>query len=145
MDARATPVGNLIDKLEALREKKRKADEVVKAIEAEYKELDDTLMQRLQAEGMQKASGKKATYSLGEEVVATVNDWDIAWKTIAKQPQLMQRRISNPAFRELLEHSKIKFGNVKLTEAEEKKATAFYAKLGITPFVKIKSNLRSIK
>lgn len=145
MDARTPTVGSLIDKLDDLREKKRKADLVVKELEAQYSELDTVLMQRLQAEGMQKASGKKATYSLGEEVVATVNDWDIAWKTIAKQPQLMQRRISNPAFRELLEHSKIKFGNVKLTEAEEKKATAFYAKLGMTPFVKIKSNLRSIK
>lgn len=145
MDARTPTVGSLIDKLDDLREKKRKADLVVKELEAQYSELDTVLMQRLQAEGMQKASGKKATYSLGEEVVATVNDWDIAWKTIAKQPQLMQRRISNPAFRELMEHSKIKFGNVKLTEAEEKKATAFYAKLGMTPFVKIKSNLRSIK
>lgn len=145
MDARTPAVGSLIDKLDDLREKKRKADLVVKELETQYSELDTVLMQRLQAEGMQKASGKKATYSLGEEVVATVNDWDIAWKTIAKQPQLMQRRISNPAFRELLEHSKIKFGNVKLTEAEEKKATAFYAKLGMTPFVKIKSNLRSIK
>lgn len=145
MDARTPTVGSLIDKLDDLREKKRKADLVVKELEAQYSELDTVLMQRLQAEGMQKASGKKATYSLGEEVVATVNDWDIAWKTIAKQPQLMQRRISNPAFRELLEHSKIKFGNVKLTEGEEKKATAFYAKLGMTPFVKIKSNLRSIK
>lgn len=145
MDARTPTVGSLIDKLDDLREKKRKADLVVKELETQYSELDTVLMQRLQAEGMQKASGKKATYSLGEEVVATVNDWDIAWKTIAKQPQLMQRRISNPAFRELLEHSKIKFGNVKLTEAEEKKATAFYAKLGMTPFVKIKSNLRSIK
>lgn len=145
MDARTPTVGSLIDKLDDLREKKRKADLVVKELETQYSELDTVLMQRLQAEGMQKASGKNATYSLGEEVVATVNDWDIAWKTIAKQPQLMQRRISNPAFRELLEHSKIKFGNVKLTEAEEKKATAFYAKLGMTPFVKIKSNLRSIK
>lgn len=145
MDARTPTVGSLIDKLDDLREKKRKADLVVKELETQYSELDTVLIQRLQAEGMQKASGKKATYSLGEEVVATVNDWDIAWKTIAKQPQLMQRRISNPAFRELLEHSKIKFGNVELTEAEEKKATAFYAKLGITPFVKIKSNLRSIK
>ena len=145
MDARTPTVGSLIDKLDDLREKKRKADLIVKELETQYSELDTVLMQRLQAEGMQKASGKKATYSLGEEVVATVNDWDIAWKTIAKQPQLMQRRISNPAFRELLEHSKIKFGNVKLTETEEKKATAFYAKLGMTPFVKIKSNLRSIK
>lgn len=145
MDARTPTVGSLIDKLNDLREKKRKANLIVKELEAQYSELDTVLMQRLQAEGMQKASGKKATYSLGEEVVATVVDWDTAWKTITKQPQLIQRHISNPAFRELLGHSNIKFGNVKLTEAEEKKATAFYAKLGMTPFVKIKSNLRSIK
>ena len=145
MDARTPTVGSLIDKLDDLREKKRKADLVVKELEAQYSELDTTLMQRLQAEGMQKASGKKATYSLGEEVVATVNDWDAAWKIIAKNPQLMQRRISNPAFREYLDHAKIKFGNVEMTEAETKKATAFYSKLGMTPFVKTKSTLRSIK
>lgn len=145
MNAPEPAVGKLIDQLEALREKKRKADAAVKLVEDEYNALDETLKQRLIDEGMQKASGKKATYSLGEEVVATVEDWDLAWKTIAKNPQLMQRRISNPAFRELLEHSKIKFGTTEMTKAEVAKAEAFYAKLGMKPFVKIKSNLRSIK
>ena len=52
----------------------------------------------------------------------------LAWPLIAKNPQLVQRRASDPAFRELF----------------EQKGEKYMAKFGMTPFVKRKLNLRSI-
>ena len=127
MDMKAPTVGSLIDKMEALREKRRVIAEQDKTLAAQYAELEVTLMARLDADGTQKASSKKATVSISEVVVANV-DWDLAWPLIAKNPQLIQRRASDPAFRELF----------------EQQGEKFMAKYGMTPFVKRKLNLRSI-
>lgn len=131
MDAKTPTVGSMIDKLDDLREKKRKAQEVVDGIEAQYKELVDQLLQRLAAEGMDKATGKKATVSRSETVVANVTDWDAFHTFIYKNKMghLLQRRVSEPAFRELL----------------EMKGEKAMAKAGVLPFVKVGLNLRSIK
>lgn len=127
MDMKAPTIGSLIDKLEAVREKKRQLAEQDKVLSAQYAELEATLLQRLDADGTQKASSKKATVSISEIVVAEVN-WELAWPLIAKNPQLVQRRASDPAFRELF----------------EQKGEKFMAKYGMTPFVKRKLNLRSL-
>ena len=124
---KAPTIGSLIDKLEAVREKKRVLAEQDKVLSVQYAELEATLLQRLDADGTQKASSKKATVSISEIVVANV-DWDLAWPLIAKNPQLVQRRASDPAFRELF----------------EQKGEKYMAKYGMTPFVKRKLNLRSI-
>lgn len=127
MDMKAPTIGSLIDKLAAVREKKRQLTEQEKVLTAQYAELEATLIQRLDADGTQKASSKKATVSISEIVVAEVN-WELAWPLIAKNPQLVQRRASDPAFRELF----------------EQKGETFMAKYGMTPFVKRKLNLRSL-
>lgn len=127
MDTRPTPVGTLIDKLEAIRAKRRELAEKDKLLSKEYGEIEVALMQRLDAEGVTKSTGKKATASISEVVVAKV-DWEKAWPLIAKNPQLVQRRASDPAFRELL----------------EQKGEKFLAKYGMTPFVKRNLNLLSL-
>lgn len=127
MDARPTPVGTLIDKLEAIRAKRRELAEKDKLLSKEYSEIEVALMQRLDAEGVTKSTGKKATASISEVIVANV-DWEKAWPLIAKNPQLVQRRCSDPAFRELL----------------EQKGEKFLAKYGMTPFTKRNLNLRSL-
>ena len=69
-------LGQLIDRLDDTREKKRKLNEEIKKLDAQYGELEEQIKERLAAEGMDKATGKKATVSLSEEVVANVKDWD---------------------------------------------------------------------
>ena len=123
-----TTVGSIIDKLDAVREKRRALAEQDKKLEAEYLELEKALMERYDQEGLSKSTGRRATASISEIVVAQC-DWDKAWPLIAKNPQLVQRRISDPAFRELYEY----------------KGAKFMEKYGFTPFVKRKINLRSIK
>ena len=127
MDMKTPTVGSLIDKIENVREKRRAIAEQDKVLAAQYAELEDAIMQRLDADGTQKASSKKATVSISEVVVAEVN-WELAWPLIAKNPQLVQRRASDPAFRELY----------------EQKGEKFMAKYGMTPFIKRKLNLRSL-
>lgn len=96
-------LGATTDKMWALREKKRAADAVVKNIEAEIKELEPMLFSLLDAQDTRKAEGKKASVSIGEAVVGTVDDWDATWAYIAKNKffHLVQKRLSDPALREL--------------------------------------------
>jgi len=96
-------LGSQIDKLNDLREKKRKINEQLKLVEEEYSALENTLKERLAEEGMDKGTGKKATISLSQVVVANIVDFDELCKYVKRTGyfHLFQRRISDPAFREL--------------------------------------------
>lgn len=121
-------IGSVIDDMWALREKKRKADLVVKGIEEEIAAQETIVFDRLEKEGLKKADGTKASVSIGEATVASVTDWDALWAYAAKNKyfHLFQKRISDPAWRELMEKNKGK--GVPGTEA----------------FTKRKLNLRSL-
>ena len=121
-------IGSVIDDMWALREKKRKADLVVKGIEEEIAAQEIVVFDRLEKEGLKKADGTKASVSIGEATVASVTDWDALWAYAAKNKyfHLFQKRVSDPAWRELMEKNKGK--GVPGTEA----------------FTKRKLNLRSL-
>ena len=121
-------IGSTIDAMWALREKKRKADLIVKGIEEEIAAQEIVVFDRLEKEGLKKADGTKASVSIGEATVASVTDWDALWAYAAKNKyfHLFQKRVSDPAWRELMEKNKGK--GVPGTEA----------------FTKRKLNLRSL-
>jgi hypothetical protein len=102
-------LGAMTDKMWALREQKRDLDAQVKAVEVSIKELEGTLFTLLDAQDTRKAEGKKASVSIGESVVGTVDDWDAIWAYIAKNKffHLVQKRLSDPALRELWAHGKV--------------------------------------
>lgn len=132
------PLGTLIDQLDAIREKKRALNEKLKEVEVEYSEKENEIRARLAEQGIDKCSGKKATVSLSEVVVGTVTDWDKAYAYIKKTGHfhLLQRRVSDPAFRELF----------VLEQQKRKKAVAANEVIpGFEPFTKINLNLRSLK
>lgn len=114
-------VGSVIDDLWALREKKRAADAVVSKIDEEIKAQEEIVYERLDKEGLKKADGTKASVSVGEATVASVTDWDALWTYISKTKnyQLVQKRVSDLAWRELMGLSKGK--GVPGTEAFTKK------------------------
>jgi hypothetical protein len=124
--ARPATVGALIDQLWATREVKRDIESQLKEVETRITELNTELMERMEQEGLDKASGTKATISVSTNTVAAVEDWDEFWKYILKNKytHLLQRRVSDPAYRELLEAGK------KVP--------------GVQPFVKRSLNVRSI-
>ena len=105
MATKEPPLGTVIDKLDDLREVKRKLGEQIKVAEKDYNDLMAKLQDRLLKEGMDKATGKKATVSISRVVVANVVDWDAVYKFVKKTGnfQLFQRRISDPAFSALAE------------------------------------------
>ena len=127
MNAAKLPLGRLIDKLSSLREQRRALAEKDEALAKEYGEIEAQLIQRFEAEGMDKATGKTATASVSSTVVANVTDWDKLYAFIKKKNyfHLLQRRVSDPAFRELQEQSK---NGVP----------------GVEPFVKKRLNLRNL-
>lgn len=114
-------IGSVIDDMWKLREKKREADLVVKKVEDEISAQEEILMGRLEADGLRKADGTKASVSITEATVASVTDWDALWAYAAKNKyfHLFQKRVSDPAWRELMEKNKGK--GVPGTEAFSKK------------------------
>jgi hypothetical protein len=129
--AKAIPLGKLIDKLNEAREAKRKHAEQEKILNAAYTELEAQILGRLGEEGMNKATGTKATASISQVVVANVEDWEKFHAFVKKTGffHLLQRRVSDPGFRELL----------------EQKGEAAMAKVGVVPFVKTNLNLTTLK
>jgi hypothetical protein len=119
-------LGALIDQLNAAREKKRRADEHAKILKAEFDALEQEVLERLQAEGTDKATGKVASASISRSTVANVENWDLYYEFIRKNKffHLLQRRPADAACRELWELGK----NIP----------------GVVPFTKTTLNLRSL-
>jgi len=65
-------------------------------------------MEEMESQGMKKATGLLGTVSLKETLIAHVLDWDKVYNYILRNKafHLMQKRISDGAFRELLENRK---------------------------------------
>src|SRR5450830_2155356 len=68
-------LGATIDKMWQLREDKKVAAKVVDKIDEEIKLLETDMFGLLDAQDTRKAEGKKASVSIGEAVVANVEDW----------------------------------------------------------------------
>lgn len=102
------PLGTLIDSLNDVREERRQIAARDKELTAQYSSLEELVKTRLAAEGVDKAAGKKASVSITRNTVATIKDWDALCKWVKRTGhfQLFQRRISDPAFRELLDLKK---------------------------------------
>ena len=118
--------GAIIDELWALRDQKRDLEADVKKIEAKVETLTATFSERLDAEGLDKATGKKASASFSSAVTANVEDWTtfMAYVYKNKYGHLLQRRVSDVAYRELIDAGK------KVP--------------GVQPFIKKRLNLSSL-
>ena len=137
MDMKALNIGQLIDKLHAVREKRAELAAKDKPLEVEEKELRDMILAELAAQGTDEARSKKLKVSVTYNTVANVKDWDAFWDFIlkgkGKYNHLLQRRVSDPAYREL----------VGMAENDKRLAKAL-GEAGVESFVTAKLNLRSI-
>jgi hypothetical protein len=118
-------LGALIDQMHSLREKKRELEASVKDLEGQASEIESQIMDAMSEQGLDKMSGVLATVSITKTTTGNVTDWDELWPYISKNKffHLVQRRLSDPAYRELLDMGK------KVP--------------GVEPFVKARLNLRS--
>lgn len=96
-------VGALIDQMSRLREERRVIAEQDKVLKAAYDATEMQLIEALDKQDTRKGEGKLASASIGEVVVAQKLNWNETMKWIArtKNFQLVQQRISDPAYREL--------------------------------------------
>ena len=97
-------IGPAIDELFELRSKKQKLEQQIKKLEAEYGEIEEALLAKLSAEGTDKGAGKRASVTVSTTTVGNLADADKFFAYVKKTGyfHLMQRRLSDPAIRELL-------------------------------------------
>ena len=98
-------IGELADKLHSIRERKKAAEEAVKAIQEEYERAELELFEAADAQQTTTGKGKLASFSIGESVLPQVKDWDAFHKFIYKHKyaHLLERRPSVTECRELFE------------------------------------------
>jgi hypothetical protein len=96
-------IGADVDSIWSLREKRRTLDAESKKIDDEIASIEDRLMESMHAQGVEKATGSKASVSISTAIVANVTDWDAFLAHIYKKKwgHLLQRRVSDPAWREV--------------------------------------------
>lgn len=101
-------IGKTIDKVFALRKKKADLESAMKDVEGQIAILDSELMEAMEQTGLQKTSTKSGTASISTSTSAQVTDWDAFLAYIYKNKfgHLLQRRVSDPAWRELVEQGK---------------------------------------
>lgn len=123
--APAPSIGAITDQIWSLREKKRELESAVKKLEGEIADLEVDLLEKMDAQGIDKVAGALASISISTNTVANVGDWDefLAFIYKKKYGHLLQRRVSDPAYRELLEQG------IKVP--------------GVEPFAKRRLNIRT--
>lgn len=137
MDKKVPNLGQLIDKLHAVREKRAELAAKDKPLEAEEKLLRDTILAELAAQGTEEGRSKNLKVSVTYSTVANVKNWDMFWDFIikgkGKYNHLLQRRVSDPAYRELL----------GMAENDKRLAKAL-GEAGVESFVAAKLNIRTL-
>ena len=101
-------LGKAIDKIFALRSKKAELEAAAKDVERQIADLDVEILESLEASGLEKTATKAGSVSISMSTVAQVTDWDEILDYIYKKKygHLLQRRVSDPAWRELIEQGK---------------------------------------
>lgn len=118
-------IGDKIDELHALREKKRALDIEVKAVREEMEEVEAELLDLMDDQKTRRGEGSEASVSISSGVYPAVEDWDKFYEFIENHRyfHLLERRPAVQACRELFEHT----GQIP----------------GVVPFHKRKLNLRT--
>lgn len=100
-------IGSMTDLYVTLRNKKAELNAEIAKLDAQLKETEGQLIDRLEAEGSTKGSGKLGTCSITQSVVFNAVDWSKIEAFVKKTGhfQVFQRRLSLDAVREIVENS----------------------------------------
>ena len=116
------PLDDLLSQRKDLYDEKKSIEEgELKKINKDLKSLDGFIIRRMQDNGIQQCRGNdgRATFSISEEVVPEIVDWDSLYTFIAENNyfHLLYRKVTARSFRELIENG------VEVPGAEPKKRT----------------------
>lgn len=98
-------VNDKINAMFKIREKVRKLDNEIKDLNDEKAKIEVKLLEQMDAEGMTRAAGAKASVTVTESIKPSVEDWDLFYKYISRMKyyHLLERRPSVTGCRELFE------------------------------------------
>ncbi len=102
----ATPsIGALIDDLHNNREKIRKLEKQVSELKETRDDLEQRLIEAMEAQGIQQSRGAHATATITESTKPSVEDWDLFYAFIKRNNAfyLLERRPASAAYREMME------------------------------------------
>ena len=119
-------IGAKIDALHALREDKRRLEELVKAKAQEIDAAENDLIEMMDRQNITKSTGSRATVSITSSTKPSVEDWDAFYAYIHKNKyyHLLERRPSVAGCRELFDTK----GKIP----------------GVVPFTQRRLNIRSV-
>lgn len=98
-------LAQLGDKMFDVRELKREYEDKIKVLDEEYKNLETQLMESMDEQGITKGDGKQANFTISENVVPQVDNWDEFYRYIHRNKywHLLERRPSVTGCRELFD------------------------------------------
>tara|TARA_B100000214_G_scaffold367212_1_gene337086 strand:+ start:4683 stop:5051 length:369 start_codon:yes stop_codon:yes gene_type:complete len=110
-------LNDLLAEYGTLRDGIRELQAQEKELNASKRELEAQISIRMQEQGLDKISNGGQTISLKNEIVPTVEDWDLLQTHVAetRQFELMHKRVSATAYREAIAAG-IDIPGVKSTE-----------------------------
>lgn len=96
-------LGECINELYELRERKRELTTQFNQLEHLYKAMEQEVLAAMDNQGTELARSSKASASISTQVVPDVTDWDLFYEYLRTTDQLhlLQRRVTTTAWREL--------------------------------------------
>jgi septal ring factor EnvC (AmiA/AmiB activator) len=97
--------GQIIDRMLELRDKKAELNSEIKTLTEEFNQLEQALIKKLQDEETNQGRSTRATASISSSTIANIENWDEfqKWMLENNAIYMMQKRVSNGAYRELLQ------------------------------------------
>jgi hypothetical protein len=113
-------LGQGIDSLYALRERRLDIEKQVKEMKQQEYELRNQILMALGESGLAKASGQLATASIRVSTIPVVEDWDSVYKYVAENDRfdLLQKRLSTVAWRDLAESGTLVPGTASVEDTD---------------------------
>lgn len=110
-------LNTLLDELASIRGEIKSLQEQEKLLKLRQNDLDSEIIRKMEDQGLDQIANDVCTVSKKIDVVPTVEDWDVVHQHIldTKQFELLQKRMSATAWRELLQMGQAVPG-VKATE-----------------------------
>ena len=110
-------LNTLLDELASIRGEIKSLQEQEKILKLRQNDLDSEIIRKMEDQGLDQIANDVCTVSKKIDVVPTVEDWDVVHQHIldTKQFELLQKRMSATAWRELLQMGQAVPG-VKATE-----------------------------
>ncbi len=103
------PLDDLMTERKDMFDRKKQIEEgELKAINKTLKAIDGYIIRRMQDQGLRQIQGNdgRATFSVSEEIVPEVTDWDALYAYISQHSyfHLLYRKVTARAYRELIEN-----------------------------------------